>query len=465
MMSPDEITILIKEGEGLTVEFKGHFSSRIDEDMVAFANTKGGVILLGVRDDKTISGERLTNDLKARINSLARNCQPPISITIKQIQEIVVVDVPQGEEKPYSCRTGYFRRLDGTTQKMTNSELRIMFQENELIPFEDKIVRDMTWDDISKRKIKDFLREANIDVKKANARDFLTSLNVAKGNEITNAGALFFAEDISRFVPQTRMTLIAFKGTNRVHIFDRQDIQDDLLTQFHGAEFFLKKHLNRRSVIAGMNREDIYELPLEALREAITNSIIHRDYSMRGTSLMVEVYEDRVEIVNPGGLPKGLNKKDLGRISVRRNEHIADLFFRLDKGERAGTGIKRMNEAMAAAGLTLPEIEYETFFRISFTRPFLKKEIREIKNKLGEKVGDRVGEKVGDRVGEKLTENQKKIIENILHTPKISARELSGIVGISQRKIEQNISRLKNSGLLNRVGSAKGGYWEVIGKG
>ena len=139
------------------------------------------------------------------------------------------------------------------------------------------------------------------------------------------------------------------------------------------------------------------------------------------------------------------------------DEHSADLFFKLDKGERAGTGIKRMNEAMAAASLTLQEIEYETFFRISFTRPFLKKEIREIKNKLGEKVGD--------RVGEKLTENQKKIIENILHTPKISARELSGIVGISQRKIEQNISRLKNSGLLKRVGSAKGGYWEVIKKG
>ncbi len=135
------------------------------------------------------------------------------------------------------------------------------------------------------------------------------------------------------------------------------------------------------------------------------------------------------------------------------DEHSADLFFRMDKGERAGTGIKRMNEAMAAAGLTLPEIEYETFFRISFTRPFLKKEIREIKNKLGEKVG------------EKLTENQKKIIENILHTPKISARELSAIIGISQRKIEQNISRLKNSGLLKRVGSAKGGYWEVIKKG
>src|SRR4030042_5706004 len=109
-----------------------------------------------------------------------------------------------------------------------------------------------------------------------------------------------------------------------------------------------------------------------------------------------------------------------------------------------------MNEAMTAAGLPLPEIEYESFFTIRFKRPFAKESG---KAKRG------LGEKVGDRVGEKLTENQKKIIENILHTPKISARELSGIVGISQRKIEQNISRLKNSGLLKRVGSAKGGYW------
>jgi ATP-dependent DNA helicase RecG len=158
------------------------------------------------------------------------------------------------------------------------------------------------------------------------------------------------------------MTLIAFKGKDRIHIFDRQDIQDDLLTQFNGALFFLKKHLNRRSEIKGVNREDIYEMPIEALREALANAIIHRDYGMRGTSLMVEIYDDRVEIVNPGGLPAGLEKKDFGKISVRRNERIADLFFRMDKVELAGTGIRRMREAMIAAGLPPPRIRQTTFF-------------------------------------------------------------------------------------------------------
>lgn len=164
------------------------------------------------------------------------------------------------------------------------------------------------------------------------------------------------------------MTLIAFKGTDRVHIYDRQDVQDDLLAQFNAAVFFLMKHLNRRSEIKGVNRKDIYEIPFEALREAIANAIIHRDYSISGTSLMVEVYDDRVVIINPGVFP-GHQKKDFGKISVRRNERIADLFFRMDKVERAGTGIRRMKEAMAATGLPSPLISQTGFYTITFKRP------------------------------------------------------------------------------------------------
>jgi ATP-dependent DNA helicase RecG len=130
MIDTQRIDMIIQEGEGLTVEFKEHFTTRIVEDIVAFSNTKGGVIILGVRDDRTVLGEELTNDLKARINSLGRNGNPPIQVKIKQMQNLVVLEVPRGEEKPYSCSSGYYRRLDGTTQKMTSHELRIMFREN-----------------------------------------------------------------------------------------------------------------------------------------------------------------------------------------------------------------------------------------------------------------------------------------------------------------------------------------------
>ena len=441
MMNLDTINMLVQEGEGLTVEFKERFTPRIDEDMVAFANTKGGAIFLGVKDDRTVSGEKLTNDLKARINSIARNCSPPIQVKLKQLGNIVSVEVPQGEEKPYSCKSGYFRRLDGTTQKMTNHELRIMFQNGETFPFEERINKAITWGDISKQKIKDFLKEADISLKRISPENFLSSLNVSREGCITNAGVLFFAENVRRFVLQVQMTLIAFKGSKKVDIYDRQDIQDDLLTQFNAAVFFFKKHLNRRSVIKGVNREDVYEIPLEVIREAIVNAIVHRDYGIRGTSLMVEIYDNRVEITNPGGLPRGLHEKDFGRISVRRNEIIADLFYRMDKVERAGTGIQRMRDSMKAAGLPLPEIKYDTFFTITLRRPPKEEILGSVKSSVKSSV---------------------KILETIRANKNVSAKEISETLGISLRAVEKQLSKLKESGRLRRIGPAKGGYWQII---
>jgi ATP-dependent DNA helicase RecG len=445
MMNLDTINMLVQEGEGLTVEFKERFTPRIDEDIVAFSNTKGGSIFLGVKDDRTISGEKLTNDLKARINSIARNCSPPIQVKLKQLGDVVSVEVPQGEEKPYSCKSGYFRRLDGTTQKMTNHELRIMFQDGEIFPFEEIINKSITWGDISKQKIRDFLKEADISLKRISPEHFLSSLNVAREGHITNAGVLFFAENVCRFVLQAQMTLIAFKGREKVHIYDRQDIRDDLLTQFNAAVFFFKKHLNRGSVIRGVNREDVYEIPLEVIREAVVNAIVHRDYGIRGTSLMVEIYDDRVEITNPGGLPRGLHEKDFGRISVRRNEIIADLFYRMDKVERAGTGIQRMKDSMAAAGLPLPEIKYDTFFTITLRRPPKEEMPGSVKSSVKGSVKSSV-----------------KILEAIRANKNVSAKEISQTLGISLRGVEKQLSNLKESGRLRRIGPAKGGYWEIV---
>ena len=171
-------------------------------------------------------------------------------------------------------------------------------------------------------------------------------------------------------------------------------------------------------------------------------------FIIRVTSLIVKVYDDRVEIINPGVFPWH-QKKDFGKISVRRNERIADLFFRMDKVERAGTGIRRMKEAMIAAELPALHIRQTGFYTIVFKRPV-------------ERVGEKGGEKVGVKVGEKLTANRKKIIDNIMENKTISAKELSELVGISQRKIEENISWLKEKGLIKRIGPDKGGHWEIV---
>lgn len=462
-VTPEQMKLLIREGEGLTVEFKEHYTARIDEDIVAFANARGGTLILGIRDDGTVSGERLTNDLKAKINSLARNCKPGIAVALSQVGEIVVIVVPEGAEKPYSCGSGYYRRLDATTQKMSHDELRIMFAENEPLPFEEKTVKGFTFDDVSKAKIHAFTKEAGIRIGPTAVPDFLRSLKVADEARVKNAGILFFAKDVYDHLHQAQMTLLAFKGTDRLHIYDRRDVRDDLLTQFREAIAFLKKHLNVRSEIRGVNREDIYEIPLEVLREALVNALMHRDYSVTGTQVSVEVYDDRVEIVNPGGLAKGLSVRDLGTVSIRRNELIADLFFRLHKVERIGMGIRKMKEAMAAAGLYEPTFASDAFFRATFQRLpefALKKGEEGSEKKFGDGSEELV-ERLEEKLVEKLVENERRILRLIHHNKRISISDMSKEVGISTTAIHKNLLKLKQKGVLRRVGPDKGGYWEV----
>jgi ATP-dependent DNA helicase RecG len=456
----ERVKLLIREGEGLTTELKERYTSRIDEDLVAFANARGGTLLLGVRDDGAIVGERLTNDLKARINSLARNCKPGIQVEVRQVGDVVAVQVSEGVEKPYSCGSGYFRRLDGNTQKMSHDELRIMFAESEPLPFEERTLKGFTFDDVSKARIRAFTKEAGIRIGKTAVPDFLRSLNVADESRVKIAGILFFAKDIYKHLHHAEITLLAFKGTDRLHIYDRLDVRDDLLTQHREAVAFLKKHLNIRTDIKGFDREDIYEIPLEVLREGVVNALMHRDYSLRGTQVFVEIHDDRVEIANPGGLPKGLSIRKLGKVSVRRNETLADLFSRMHMVERTGMGIRKMRTAMLAAGLPEPEFETgepEDFFRAIFRR---SPEYALKQGAPGSEIGsEKRSEK---KVGERLTVNQRRIIGCIRATPSISARAIAMQVGISARKVEQNIAKLKVKGILRRVGPAKGGHWEVL---
>ena len=148
-MKSEELKLLIAEGEGLTVEFKEKYTSKIDRDLVAMANAKGGFILLGVNDQGDVTGEKLTNQMKAEILSLARNCEPHIPITkISQVDRVVAIEIPEGEEKPYSCSSGYFRRLDAVTQKMSQKEVGLFFRNATAISFEERIRDDVSWDDI-----------------------------------------------------------------------------------------------------------------------------------------------------------------------------------------------------------------------------------------------------------------------------------------------------------------------------
>ena len=449
-MNYKELEILIAEGENLKTEFKEKYRKDIDKDIVAFANSKGGRILLGVRDDGEIIGFELDNDTRAKIIALARNCKPPIDVSIEKVGKVTVINVPEGEEKPYSCGSGYFRRLDGSTQKMSEQEIKSMYLRNETVSFEERIQNNFSFDDLSIRKIKRFIDESGINIRLEDPMDFLETLGVIKNGKMTNAGVLMFSEPVEKYIPQSKIRLMRFSGTSRVNIMDRIDVSDNLLTQFHEAFSFIKKHIMVKSIIKDAKRTDVPEIPLEVLREAIANAIIHRDYSIKGTETTIEIFDDRIEITNPGGLPDQITERNFGKVSVRRNEIIADMFFRLRIVEKAGTGIPRMRELLNRAGLPLPEFENEIkSFRVTIRRPIL----------FDASIG--IYSEEFEKEISSFPERQKWILRMVMNGHKIDLSILRRqFPEVSDVTLKRDITRLKKDGYIVHKGSKKTGWYE-----
>lgn len=183
-----------------------------------------------------------------------------------------------------------------------------------------------------------------------------------------NAGVLFFARSPIKFIRHARVTCLLLAGIDKVNILDRKDLEENIFANVEQAMIFLKRHLSLRYKIEKLKREEILELPETALREAVLNAVTHRDYYERGAVVMVEIYRDRVEISDPGGLPPGLKRSELGRKSVHRNPLIADLFHRMGEAEKVGSGIKRMRAAAKAAGVPAPRFEATGFFTITYRK-------------------------------------------------------------------------------------------------
>lgn len=166
---------------------------------------------------------------------------------------------------------------------------------------------------------------------------------------------------------------------------------------------------------------------------------------------MVEIYDDRVSIVSPGGVPKGITKENFGKRSISRNPIIADLLRRAHYIEKAGTGIGRMRELMEDAGLKEPEFQYDDFFEVSFLRPSY------YDNNYGTyDLSKKDNEKIT-----KLNNTQIQIINLIRDNPSITQKEMSEIIGMALPTIRKNVQILKNKGILIREGATKKGIWII----
>ena len=377
-MTSKELGALIEQGEGFHLEFKESVKSSLAKEFVAFANAKGGRVLIGVDDNDTLVGRKLSNCIRSDIQNIARGCDAPIDVDIETVDgepTVLVINVGEGLNKPYKCSDGFYLREGPNSTKRTAIEIGHMFKDAGLLSFDDVLVQESNFsEEFEPATLQRFLSEAKI-TQRLSDENTVVNLGAAKmvGAEVVlnNTGVLFFTKDLIKHCMHAIIQCARFNGTTKVNIDDQQDLTKDIIANIDDCFAFLKKHLNIGFdfKINAPKRTEVWEIPFPAIKEAVINAIAHRDYVDKGTHVQVFVFDDKVTIGNFGGLFGDMTIDDLGTKTYRRNPNIVNLLHRAGFIERMGTGILRINQELEAAGLPEAEIEADRhWFTITFKR-------------------------------------------------------------------------------------------------
>lgn len=373
-MTQHELDTIIQSGEGYHTEFKRNVNTDLSKELVAFANASGGRIFLGIEDNGTITGVTIDNTLKSKITMMAHDCDPPVEIELQFFNNILIVNVPEGKDKPYRCTNGFYIRNGASSIKLTTKEIIGFIQSESKIKFDElKNPSVKLPDQLNKGAISRYKKLCNISAD-IDDGELLTNLGLIYADSpvpvINNTGVLFFVTNPAHFIPQSMVTCVAYKGNSKVDILDKKTFDADIITNIDDSLTFLKRHLNVSFEIKTNQRKEKLEIPEVVLREAVVNAVVHRDYFEKGATVMIEIFDNRVEISNPGGLPKGLKPEDFGKRTLARNPLMASLLNRANYIENLGTGIQRIRKEMTAAGLPEPDFHFDDFFTIQLKRVF-----------------------------------------------------------------------------------------------
>jgi ATP-dependent DNA helicase RecG len=451
-MMQQNLEAIIQSGEGYLVEFKRNVNSDISKEIVAFANSSGGRIFIGVEDDGTIQGITVTNELKARMQSMARDCDPPINVELEIFNNILIIHVPEGINKPYRCVNGFYIRSGASCAKLSTQEIIEFIKSEGKLKFEELITLSKAFPAIlDESAVSRYFHLAGISGV-LGPEELLSNLGVLEKNGseliLNNAGVLFFAKDPARILPHCVVTCILFKGNSKVHILDRKSFEFDLLRNIDEAVLFIKRHLNLAYEIKELRRKEILEIPEFVLREAIVNAVAHRDYFERGANVQVDIFDNRIEISNPGGLPKGLKPENFGKHSVARNSLIAALLHRCNYIEKAGTGVQRMRDGMKEVGLLEPSFEFSGFFTIILRRFNLNKDIMQ-EFGLNNKRADRI-----------VT-----ILRQLVMHQALDIEQIAVELATTARTVRNAVDLLVTKGWVESSGSTKGRTYRLTETG
>ena len=451
----DDLKFILDEGEGYQLEFKESVNSDLAKEMVAFANASGGRIFIGVDDNNKIKGCDISNKARSKIENMSASCDPPLHIAIEKLDEekILVIHIPCGANRPHRCTKGFYLRNGANSQKMVTEDISAFIQAEGKVRFDQRLRLDLDWFEVlDDNRLNHFLELAGIKLRTEPER-LLHNLGVGEYQKglfyFNQTGILFFAKEPTCRLFHVNVICALFKGIGKADILDRKEFAGSIIENIEGALLFLKNHLQLRWVITNENtrRQEILEVPEAALREAVVNALCHRDYLEEGAQVTIEIFDDRVEIYNPGGLARGLKEEEFGTRSVCRNPLIAGLLLRCNYIEKLGTGIERIRRTLLKNDCPDVIARFNTQFTLEFPRSSYEVKEEDSTSKLGNRLGN----------------NRQEILKSMRKNPKITSLQLAEIMGMSKTAVDKNIKYLKDNEFIIRVDGTRG-YWQVLEK-
>lgn len=377
-ITEQDILNFISIGENDKIEFKLTVPSKVrelSEEICAFANAQGGVVIIGIDNDNKIKGCNIDNTKRSAIQNSINEISPDFkcdfyAVTVQE-KNLWVIDIKEGDEKPYFVSGSVFMRQGPNSQKITDAqEVRALFEENGQLHFDSKTEFGYNiLSNIDSAAMKEFRQKAGISYE-VDDKQVLENLDLFnKDHQPLAGGIMFFSKDVERLYPQAVTRCVLFKGLDKVYIIDDKTFGGSLISQYEEANKWLESKLQVEYLINDNGpRTELWDVPLKVLREAIANALSHRDYYETGMNIMIEVYDDRVTITNPGGMLK-IVQKNFGHMSRSRNPLIFNLFTRMHIVEKVGSGIPRMIGEMKKANLPEPDLSYkDEAFLIFFKR-------------------------------------------------------------------------------------------------
>lgn len=422
--------------ESETIELKSSVVADLCKEVIAFANTKGGTLYIGVEDNGTVIGVDSADRVTLQINNMVRDSiKPDITMFVHyetQViddKQIIAVTVQEGTDRPYYLGSkglkpsGVYVRNGTSTDPASDTAIRKMIKETDGDSFE--AMRSLEQNLSFKAAEAQFAkRKVPYDAAK------MQTLGMVSSDGVYSNVALLLSEQC----PNT-IKAATFAGFDQSVFQDRREFTGSLFQQMEDLYAYLDLHNQTKATFEGLYRTDTRDYPEDALRETLMNSLVHRDYSCSASTL-VSIYDDRIEFVSVGGLPAGITLDDimLG-LSVCRNPKLAAIFYRLQLIEVYGTGIPKIMKAYAGTGLE-PKIEVT-------------------KNAFKIRLPNRNAAKTMAGMSNERKSNEEKILDLIDKNGYVVRSDVDQLLDVSQTTASRILKRMIADGLIYQDGRGR----------